>query len=93
MPMDLQIKLLRVLQEREFQRVGSATTVKVDVRIIAATNGDLLSAVEKGEFRGDLYYRLNVIPIRVPSLKQRRDDIPLLVTHFTRKYCVEQKLS
>jgi DNA-binding NtrC family response regulator len=93
MTMDLQIKLLRVLQEREFQRVGSTATVKVDVRIVAATNGDLLTQVEKGEFRGDLYYRLNVIPIRVPSLKQRREDIPLLITHFTRKYCLEQKLA
>jgi two-component system, NtrC family, response regulator AtoC len=92
MPMDLQVKLLRVLQEREFQRVGSATTIKVDVRIVAATNGDLLEAVEKGEFRGDLYYRLNVIPIRVLPLKHRPDDIPLLVAHFTKKYCAEQQL-
>lgn len=92
MPMDLQVKLLRVLQEREFERVGSTNTVKVDVRIIAATNGNLLEAVEKGEFRGDLYYRLNVIPIQVPSLRQRRDDIPLLVAHFSKKYCTEQKL-
>jgi two-component system response regulator AtoC len=92
MPMDLQVKLLRVLQEREFQRVGSATTIKVDVRIVAATNGDLLAAVEKGEFRSDLYYRLNVIPIRIPPLKQRRDDVPLLVTHFVKKFCTDQKL-
>jgi DNA-binding NtrC family response regulator len=92
MPMDLQVKLLRVLQDREFQRVGSATTVKVDVRIVAATNGDLLGAVEKGEFREDLFYRLNVIPIRVPPLKQRRDDIPLLIAHFAKKFCAEQKL-
>ncbi len=92
MPMDLQVKLLRVLQEREFQRVGSATTIKVDVRIIAATNGDLLEAVEKGEFRGDLYYRLNVIPIHVLPLRQRPDDIPLLIAHFTKKYCTEQQL-
>jgi DNA-binding NtrC family response regulator len=92
MPMDLQVKLLRVLQEREFQRVGSTATVKVDVRIVAATNGNLLAAVEKGEFRGDLFYRLNVIPMRVPPLRERRDDIPPLVTHFVTKYCNEQKL-
>jgi DNA-binding NtrC family response regulator len=92
MPMDLQVKLLRVLQEREFQRVGSPTTIKVDVRIVAATNGDLLDAVEKGDFRRDLFYRLNVIPIRIPPLRQRRDDIPLLVVHFTKKYCADQEL-
>jgi DNA-binding NtrC family response regulator len=92
MPMDLQVKLLRVLQEREFQKLGSVTTVKVDVRIVAATNGDLLEAVGKGNFREDLYYRLNVIPIRVPPLKQHRDDIPLLVSHFIQKFCKEQKL-
>ena len=93
MPMDLQVKLLRVLQEREFQRVGSTTTVKVDVRIVAATNGDLLAAVKKGEFRSDLYYRLNVIPFNVPPLRERCDDIPLLVGHFLRKFCTEQKVS
>ncbi len=92
MPMDLQVKLLRVLQEREFQKIGSATTIKVDVRILAATNGDLLEAVGKGNFREDLYYRLNVIPIRVPPLKQRREDIPPLLSHFTQKYCTDQKL-
>jgi len=92
MPMDLQVKLLRVLQEREFQRVGSTANVKVDVRIVAATNGDLLTAVEKGEFRSDLYYRLNVIPIDVPPLRERRDDIPLLARHFIRKLCAEQKV-
>jgi len=92
MPVDLQIKLLRVLQEREFQRVGSTATVKVDVRIVAATNGNLTEAVEKGDFRSDLFYRLNVIPIQVPPLRQRPDDIPMLVAHFTKKYCVEQQL-
>jgi DNA-binding NtrC family response regulator len=92
MPTDLQVKLLRVLQEREFQRVGSAETVKVDVRIVAATNTNLLEAVEKGEFREDLYYRLNVIPIQVPPLRQRHEDIPLLVAHFTKRYCTEQQL-
>jgi two-component system response regulator AtoC len=91
MPMDLQVKLLRVLQEREFQRVGSTTTTKVDVRIIAATNTDLHEAVERGDFREDLYYRLNVIPIHVPALKHRRDDIPLLVQHFLKKYCTDQQ--
>ena len=92
MPMDLQVKLLRVLQEREFQRVGSAATVKTDVRIVAATNGNLLAAVDKGEFRSDLYYRLNVIPITVPPLRERRDDIQLLTKHFIRKFCTEQKV-
>jgi len=92
MPLDLQVKLLRVLQEREFQRVGSATTVKVDVRIVAATNSNLLTAVEKGEFREDLYYRLNVIPVRVPTLRERRDDIPVLAAHFVKKFCSAQNL-
>jgi two-component system response regulator AtoC len=92
MPMDLQVKLLRVLQEREFQRVGSAATVKVDVRIVAATNTNLPEAVEKGNFREDLFYRLNVIPIQVPPLRERHEDIPLLVAHFTKRYCTEQQL-
>lgn len=92
MPPDLQVKILRVLQEKEFQKVGGAATVKVDVRIIAATNGDLLEKVRKGEFREDLYYRLNVIPIHVLPLRKRPDDIPLLVSHFTKKYCMEQKV-
>jgi DNA-binding NtrC family response regulator len=90
MPLDLQIKLLRVLQEREFQRLGGTASIKVDVRIIAATNGDLLDKVKKGEFREDLYYRLNVIPIQIPPLRQRREDITPLVAHFVRKFCSEQ---
>jgi DNA-binding NtrC family response regulator len=78
----LQAKLLRVLQSREFERVGDSQTVKVDVRVIAATNSDLRRLVAEGEFREDLYYRLNVIPIRMPSLRDRRADIPLLAQHF-----------
>ncbi len=91
MPLDLQVKLLRVLQEREFQKVGGTATIKVDVRIIAATNSDLMEKVRRGEFREDLYYRLNVIPITVLPLRQRREDIPLLITHFLKKYCGEQQ--
>ncbi|MCK4893927.1 MAG: sigma-54-dependent Fis family transcriptional regulator [Calditrichia bacterium] len=83
---NMQLKLLRVLQEGEFERVGSTETIKVDVRIIAATNRDLASLMMKGEFRQDLYYRLNVIPLEVPPLRERKDDIPLLVTHFLDKY-------
>ena len=92
MPMDLQVKMLRVLQEREFEKVCSTTKIKTDVRILAATNADLLEAVSQGDFREDLYYRLNVIPIQVPPLRQRRDDIPELVAHFAQKYCAEQQL-
>ena len=83
---NMQLKLLRVLQEGEFERVGGTETIKVDVRIIAATNRDLNEMMMKGQFRQDLYYRLNVIPLEVPPLRDRQDDIPLLITHFLEKF-------
>jgi DNA-binding NtrC family response regulator len=85
--MELQAKLLRVLQEREFQRLGSSETIKTDVRVVTATNCDLLARVEQGLFREDLYYRLNVVPILMPPLRARRSDIPMLVEHFLSKIC------
>jgi len=92
MPLDLQVKLLRVLQEREFQKVGGSTPVKVDVRIIAATNEELEEKVRRGEFREDLYYRLNVIPVSILPLRQRREDLPPLLSHFVKKFCAEQSV-
>ncbi|MGQ9630493.1 MAG: sigma-54-dependent transcriptional regulator [bacterium] len=90
-PPSIQAKLLRVLQDRSFERVGGNETISVDVRVIAATNKNLERAVERGEFRDDLYFRLNVIPIIVPPLRERREDIPLLVRHFLDKYAKEIK--
>jgi formate hydrogenlyase transcriptional activator len=87
LPLDLQTKLLRVLQEGEFERVGGRKTIKVDVRVLAATNRNLRDNVKDGTFREDLYYRLNVFPIVCPPLNERKDDIPLLVNHFVKKSC------
>jgi DNA-binding NtrC family response regulator len=88
-PLETQAKLLRVMQEREFMRLGGVDTIRVDVRVVAATNIDLRRAVEEGRFREDLYYRLNVIAIQLPPLRQRKEDIPALSTHFVEKYSRE----
>ncbi len=89
MRLDLQAKLLRVIQEQEFERVGGSSSISVDVRLVATTNRDLKAALEKGEFREDLYYRLAVVPIRTPALRERLEDIPLLVQYFVRKVSQE----
>jgi DNA-binding NtrC family response regulator len=86
----MQMKLLRVLQEREFERIGDSHTTKVDVRVVAATNSDLQKMVADGSFREDLFYRLNIIPIHLPPLRERKEDIPLLVQHFLKKFSVQE---
>jgi len=88
-PAAIQVKLLRVLQEREFERLGGTKTLKVDIRMIAATNRDLRAALEEGTFREDLYYRLNVVPIDIPPLREHKEDIPDLVNHFLARFAAE----
>ena len=89
LPLNLQVKLLRAIEDKEFLPVGGVKSVRTDVRIIAATNQDIYEKAKIGEFREDLYYRLNVVEIKLPSLNERREDIPLLVNHFVSKYCNE----
>jgi formate hydrogenlyase transcriptional activator len=90
-PLELQVKLLRVLQEQEFERLGSTRTMHVNVRVLAATNRDLEQLVEEQKFRSDLYYRLKVFPVTVPPLRDRPEDIPLLVRHFAQKFAQRMK--
>lgn len=92
MPLELQAKILRVLQAREFQRLGSCETVRVDVRVIAASHFDLVELVRQGRFREDLYYRLNVVPIHMPPLRERLSDVPLLADHFLEKVCRTEQI-
>jgi DNA-binding NtrC family response regulator len=91
LPLEMQAKLLRVLEQQEFMRVGGTETIRVDIRVIAATNSDLEAAVEEGKFRNDLYYRLKVVTVRIPPLRERREDIPLLLKHFLGVYGEENQ--
>jgi transcriptional regulator with GAF, ATPase, and Fis domain len=91
LPAETQIALLRVLQERQFERVGGSRAIPTDVRIIAATNRDLAAAIASGTFRADLFYRLNVFPIDVPPLRQRKEDIPMLLEYFVKRYAVKAR--
>jgi len=93
LPFGLQAKLLRVLQEREFQRLGSSETIRVDARVIVATNADLAELVKQGKFREDLYYRLNVVPIAMPPLREHSSDIPVLVQHFIENICRQENIA
>src|ERR1700722_896768 len=90
LPLELQPKLLRVLQESEFERLGSARTIRVDVRVVAATHQNLAQMVQDRRYRADLFYRLNVFPIALPSLRERFEDIPLLVRHFVQHFAAQQ---
>ena len=90
-PLSVQVKLLRVLQEKEFERIGGNETIKTDVRLVAATNRDLEKAMKDGSFREDLYYRLNVVTVAIPPLRDRKEDIPALMEHFIKKYSMENK--
>jgi DNA-binding NtrC family response regulator len=91
LPLEMQVKLLRVLEQREFMRVGGTDTIKVDIRLIAATNSDLEAAVEQSRFRSDLYYRLKVVTLRIPPIRERREDIPLLANHFLDQFAKENR--
>ena len=93
MPLNLQPKLLRVLQEREFDRLGEGSPIHADIRVIATTNISLATMIERGQFRADLYYRLNVIPLSLPPLRDRREDIPVLARHFAEKYAAQRRIA